>query len=297
MEKAWTDVWRKSSPTRAQPRQEMHPEEGEWQAVTRQGQKGRGQPQGEPSDRDVEVTAGQTAPKQPKRVQSQVHRRTPSDEPRTSGESLTESARRVCARTPERSFDPISLSNEGTSQIRRFPVAREMQYSRPRPCFAKWTQFHNEHTRKMGEGFELAAGKFGCRMGAAQVLKFRRWYGQEIAGKIRDDDPDRQSKIRFAFQHVPVPVDVSDYDSDKKDPDDPSVRWPDDISSLEYLSGALPFLEDTSDRVRPIDSASQIDMLEMQPNMRQLVNWMCANGRSPKRAQNSEHSGKNVISS
>ena len=102
----------------------------------------------------------------------------------------------------------------------------------------------------MGEGFELAAGKFGCRMGAAQILKFRRWYGQEIAGKIRDDDPDRQSKIRFALQHVPEPVDVLDYDSDKKDPDDPSVRWPDDISSLEYSSGESPFPEDTSDRAQ-----------------------------------------------
>ena len=163
---------------------------------------------------------------------------------------MTESARRVCARTPERPFDPVSLSDEGTSQIRRFPVTKETQYSRPRPCFAKWKQFHNEHTREMGEGFELAAGKFGCRMGAAQVLKFRQWYGQEIAGKIRDDDPDRQSKIRFAFQHVPEPVDVSDYDSDRKDPDDPSVRWPDDISSLEYSSGTSPFLEDTSDRAQ-----------------------------------------------
>ena len=87
-------------------------------------------------------------------------------------------------------------------------------------------------------------------MGAAQILKFRRWYGPEIAAQIRDDDPERQSKMRFAFQHVPVPVDVSDYDSDRKDPDDPSVRWPDDISSLEYSSGASPFPEDTSDRAQ-----------------------------------------------
>ena len=97
----------------------------------------------------------------------------------------------------------------------------------------------------MGEGFELAAGKFGCHMGAAQILKFRQWYGQEIAGKIRDDDPDRQSKIR-----LPMPVDVSDYDSDRKDPDDPSARWPDDISLLEYSSGESPFPEDTSDRAQ-----------------------------------------------
>ena len=87
-------------------------------------------------------------------------------------------------------------------------------------------------------------------MGAAQVLKFRRWYGPEIAGKIRDDDPDRQRKMRFAFQHVPEPVDVSDYDSDRKDPDDPSVRWPDDISSLEFSSGESPFPEDTSERAQ-----------------------------------------------
>ena len=70
-------------------------------------------------------------------------------------------------------------------------------------------------------------------MGAAQVLKFCQWYGPEIVGKISDDDPERQSKMRFAFQHVPEPVDVSDYDFDRKDPDDPSVRWPDDILSLE----------------------------------------------------------------
>ena len=145
------------------------------------------------------MIVGQMAPKQPKQVPSYVHRRTPSDEPQTSGESLTESARRACVRTPERSFDPVSLSDEGMSTIRQFPVTRETQYSRPRPCFAQWNKFHNEHTREMGEGFELAAGKFGCRMGAAQILKFRRWYGPEIAGKIRDDDPDRQSKIRFAF--------------------------------------------------------------------------------------------------
>ena len=49
---------------------------------------------------------------------------------------------------------------------------------------------------------------------------------------------------------MPVPVDVSDYDSDRKDPDDPSVRWPDDISSLEYSSGTSPFPEDTSDRAQ-----------------------------------------------
>ena len=49
---------------------------------------------------------------------------------------------------------------------------------------------------------------------------------------------------------MPEPVDVLDYDSDKKDPDDPSVRWPDDISSLEYSSGALPFPKDTSDRAQ-----------------------------------------------
>ena len=45
-------------------------------------------------------------------------------------------------------------------------------------------------------------------------------------------------------------VDVSDYDSDRKDPDDPSARWPDDISSLEYSSGESPFPEDTSDRAQ-----------------------------------------------
>ena len=156
----------------------------------------------------------------------------------------------MSAQTPKRSFDPVSLSDKGTSKIREFPITREALYSRPRPCFAKWKQFHNEHTREMGEGFELAAGKFGCRMGAAQILKFRRWYGPEITAQIRDDDPERQSKMRFAFQHVPEPVDVSDYDSNKKDPDDPSVRWPDDISSLEYSSGESPFPEDTSDRAQ-----------------------------------------------
>ena len=52
------------------------------------------------SVQDAAMTAGQTATKQPKRVKSQVHRRTPSDEPQTSGESLTKSARQVCAQTP-----------------------------------------------------------------------------------------------------------------------------------------------------------------------------------------------------
>ena len=36
----------------------------------------------------------------------------------------------------------------------------------------------------------------------------------------------------------------------RKDLDDPNVRWPDDISSLEYLSGESPFPEDTSDRAQ-----------------------------------------------
>ena len=54
VEKPRTEEPRRSSPTRALPQSEAHPEEGEWQAVTRHGQKGRGQPQGEPSDRDVE---------------------------------------------------------------------------------------------------------------------------------------------------------------------------------------------------------------------------------------------------
>ena len=117
VEKPRSEVPRTSSPTRAQPRKEANPKEGEWQAVTRHGQKGKGPPQGEPTVRDAEMTAGQTATKQPKRVKSQVHRRTPSDESQISGESLTESARRVCARTPERSFDPVSLSDEGTSKI------------------------------------------------------------------------------------------------------------------------------------------------------------------------------------
>ena len=49
---------------------------------------------------------------------------------------------------------------------------------------------------------------------------------------------------------MPVPVDVSNYSSDRKDPDDPSVRWPDDISSLELSSSGSPFPEDTSDRAQ-----------------------------------------------
>ena len=69
---------------------------------------------------------------------------------------------------------------------------------------------------KWGKDLSLAVGEFGCRMGATQILKFRRWYGPEIAAQIRDDDPERQSKMRFAFQHVPEPMEVSDYDSDKK---------------------------------------------------------------------------------
>lgn len=66
--------------------------------------------------------------------------------------------------------------------------------------------------------------------------------------RIKDDDPERQRKMLFAFQHIPEPVDVLDYSSDKKDPNDPSLRWSDDISSLEFSSGESPFPEDTSDR-------------------------------------------------
>ena len=87
-------------------------------------------------------------------------------------------------------------------------------------------------------------------MGAAQILKFCRWYGPEIAAQIRDNDPERQRKMRFSFQHVPEPVDVLDYSFNRKDPDDPSVRWPDDISSLEYSSSESPFPKDTSDRAQ-----------------------------------------------
>ena len=50
VEKPRTEEPRTSSPTRAPSREEMHPKEGEWQAVTCHGQKGKGQPQGEPSD-------------------------------------------------------------------------------------------------------------------------------------------------------------------------------------------------------------------------------------------------------
>ena len=42
VEKPRTEEPRRSSPTRAQPQSEAHPEEEEWQAVTRQGQKGKG---------------------------------------------------------------------------------------------------------------------------------------------------------------------------------------------------------------------------------------------------------------
>ena len=56
--------------------------------------------------------------------------------------------------------------------------------------------------------------------------------------------------MRFAFQHVPEPVDVLDYSSDRKDLDDPSIRWPDDIYSLEYSLGESPFPEDTSNRAQ-----------------------------------------------
>ena len=49
---------------------------------------------------------------------------------------------------------------------------------------------------------------------------------------------------------MPEPVDVLDYSSDRKDPDDPSVSWPDDISSLEYSSGKSPFPKDTSERAQ-----------------------------------------------
>ena len=65
----------------------------------------------------------------------------------------------------------------------------------PRPCFAKWKKFHNEHTRKMHEGFELVAGKSRCHMSAARILKFWQWYGPDIAARIRDDEPKRQRKM------------------------------------------------------------------------------------------------------
>ena len=100
----------------------------------------------------------------------------------------------------------------------------------------------------------------------------------------------------FAFQYVPEPVDVSDYSSDRKDPDDPGVRWLDDISSLEYSSGKLPFPEDTSDRAQAHRQRKSDTHDRHAANMRQLINWMHANGRSPKPARNSEHSGTSAIS-
>ena len=238
------------SPEQAQPSKEVQPQSEEWQEVVRPGSKKKGPPQGERSPSPLGRKSDQLALDRPERVRSQVRCKTSTEEQSLSADSMSESGRRAVARTPDRSFGPISLSDEETSKVRRFQVKRTALYSRPRPCFAKWKQFHNEHVRKMGEGFELVAGKYGCRMSATQILKFCRWYEPEIAAQIRDDDPERQRKMAFAFQHVPEPVDVSDYNSDRKDPDDPSVRWPDDISSLELSSGGSPFPEDTLDRAQ-----------------------------------------------
>ena len=51
---------------------------------------------------------------------------------------MPETAKQVCARTPKRLFEPVSLSDEGTIKIREFLVARDALYSGSRPCFAKW---------------------------------------------------------------------------------------------------------------------------------------------------------------
>ena len=102
VEKPQTAVPRTGSPIQAQPCHDEHPKEGEWQAVTRHGQKGKCPPQGEQLVRDTVGTVSQTAPEPPKWVKSQVHRRTFSDEQQTSGDFMMESARRMCARTPER---------------------------------------------------------------------------------------------------------------------------------------------------------------------------------------------------
>ena len=87
----------------------------------------------------------------------------------------------------------------------------------------------------------------GQRLIVHQLVKHRHWYGPQIAAQIRDDDPNRQEKLAFALKHIPKPLDVQhDRSPERHDPEDPHVRWPENISALEKSSCASPLPGDRS---------------------------------------------------
>ena len=185
-----------------------------------------------------------------RRVRSEIVKGSPENVEMSGEESIPDSAHAVCDRTPERPFEPIDLAEGEENRVVPLPYTFGPQYRRSRRDHMRWDQAHNENFREMQEGFELAATQHGTSISANQLIRYRRWYGPSIAGSIRDDDPERQRKIHFAFEHIPQPVDVSDDSLEIKAADDPSRRWPKEISSLEYSSLSSPMPEDVTERAK-----------------------------------------------
>ena len=162
--------------------------------------------------------------------------------------SITESAHAVCDRSPDRLFAPVDMQGQ-ESQIVKIKAQAGPFCRRPASIHVLWGADQNQYLPEMEEGFGLAAKRYQTRLTANQLVKYRRWYGHTIAEVIQDDDPERERKIQFAFEHLPNPADQSDSPEPKLS-GDPSLRWPNQISSLEESSCESPLPEDFSKRAQ-----------------------------------------------
>ena len=158
-----------------QPLPRIVEEEGEvWQVAGRPGLKRRSPTPGEPesdSRRQAETFSVDIHHEQ--RVRSEIRPRTPPEEGMSSGESLTESARRVCTRSPRHHSLPTFGTDE-ESQDWECPLGVGPIYSRPRRCFAKWTRFHSSHLDQLDAGWDIAEDHVGQKLTVRQLIKYRR---------------------------------------------------------------------------------------------------------------------------
>ena len=120
-------------------------------------------------------------------------------------------------------------------------------YSKPRRRFVKWLRFHSYHLDRLDEGWDIAEDHVGQKLTVPQLIKYRRWYGPQIAAQVKDDDPERQKKLAFALEWIPEPLESAPDESPRRpDPNDPHERWPKDISKLEESSCGSPLPGDQS---------------------------------------------------
>ena len=155
--------------------------------------------------------------------------------------SITESAHAVCDRSPDRLFAPVDMQGQ-ESQIVKIKAQAGPYCRCPASSHVVWGADQNQFLPEMEEGFGLAAKRYQTRLTANQLVKYRCWYGHTIAEVIQDDDPERERKMRFAFEHLSNPADMSDSPEPKLS-GDPSLRWPNQISSLEKSSCESPLPE------------------------------------------------------